>query len=146
MKLPSVSLAEMEKLAGKFAARLVPKKDGATVVMLSGDLGAGKTAFAKALARAYGIEEDVTSPTFVIERVYVPGSGPFKRFIHIDAYRLKGAHDLEALGWKELLLEPSNLILLEWPEKVAGAIPADSVRISLEFLDENTRAITHDLE
>lgn len=134
----------MGKLAAEFAIQLAPKKKEATTVALSGDLGAGKTAFAKALARAYGIEEDVTSPTFVIERVYVPRRGPFKRFIHIDAYRLNGAHDLAVLGWKELLSEPSNLIVLEWPEKVEEAIPADAFQISLEYVDEHTRTITHD--
>ncbi len=143
MKSPAVSLGEMEKLAGEFAARLVPEKDAATVVTLSGDLGAGKTTFAQALARAFGIEEDVTSPTFVIEKVYVPPKGPFTRFVHIDAYRLNGAHDLDVLGWKELLEEPRNLILIEWPEKVAQAIPESALRISLEYVDEHTRTITH---
>ncbi|MEK7132466.1 MAG: tRNA (adenosine(37)-N6)-threonylcarbamoyltransferase complex ATPase subunit type 1 TsaE [Patescibacteria group bacterium] len=142
MKSPAVSMEGLEKMACEFATRLTPKKDGATVAALSGDLGAGKTAFAKALAHAYGIKEDVTSPTYVIEKIYIPAKGPFSRFIHIDAYRLNGAHDLEVLGWRELLLEPSNLILLEWPERVEGAIPADAIRISLEFVDENMREVT----
>lgn len=146
MKSFAVSIEGLEKLAGEFASRLAPKRDGATVVALSGDLGTGKTAFAKALARAYGIEENVTSPTFVIEKVYTPNESPFSRLIHIDAYRLNGKHDLEVLGWKELLSEPSNLIVLEWPEKVEGAIPADAVQISLEFVDEHTREITHDFK
>src|SRR3989338_172816 len=119
----TLNMEEMSKLAMEFAGRLTPKKDGATVVALSGDLGAGKTAFAKALARAFGIEEDVTSPTYVIEKIYIPTKGLFSRLIHIDAYRLESEHDLEVLGWKELLQEPSNLIVLEWPEKVEGAIP-----------------------
>ncbi len=146
MKLPAVSMGELRKLAVEFASRLAPRRNGATVVALSGDLGAGKTAFAKALARAYGIEEDVVSPTFVIERIYIPTKGPFSRFIHIDAYRLNGARDLEVLGWQELLQTPGNLILIEWPEKVEGAIPSDTARISLEYVDENTRAITHDVK
>ncbi|KKW17427.1 MAG: Hydrolase, P-loop family [Candidatus Magasanikbacteria bacterium GW2011_GWA2_50_22] len=125
---------------------LSPKKDRATVVALFGDLGAGKTAFAKALARAYGIEDDVTSPTFVIEKIYTPAKGPFSRLIHIDAYRLNSAHDLEVLGWDELLQAPSNLILVEWPENVERAIPSDAYRISLEYVDEHTRSITHDLK
>lgn len=135
----------LEALAGEFAGRLAPKKDRATVVALSGDLGAGKTAFAQALARAFGIEEDVTSPTYVIEKVYAPARGPFQRLIHIDAYRLNGAHDLYVLGWKDLMQEPGNLILIEWPEKVEEAIPPDALRITLEYVDEHTRTITHDL-
>jgi tRNA threonylcarbamoyladenosine biosynthesis protein TsaE len=146
MKLTEVSMEELKTLANEIAGQLAPKNSGATVVALSGDLGAGKTAFTKALARAFGIEEDVTSPTFVIEKVYAPQTGPFKRFIHIDAYRLNGARDLDVLGWKELVREPGNLILMEWPEKVEGAIPSGALNISLEFVDEHTRAITHDLK
>ncbi len=134
-------IAEMNSAAAIFAERLAPREKGATIVALSGSLGAGKTAFAKALAREFGIDEDVTSPTFVIERIYIPAKGPFRRFIHIDAYRLKGARELEVLGWKALIQEPDNLILLEWPEQVEGAIPKDAVRISLEFVDEETRSI-----
>ncbi|MDP3965325.1 MAG: tRNA (adenosine(37)-N6)-threonylcarbamoyltransferase complex ATPase subunit type 1 TsaE [bacterium] len=145
MKLPSVRIEELEKLAGEFSKKLTPKNMGATVVALSGSLGAGKTAFAKALARAFGIEEEVTSPTFVIEKIYAPPRGPFQRLIHIDAYRLNGAHDLDVLGWKGLLQEPGNLIVIEWPEKVAGAIPTDALNITLEYIDEHTRSITHDL-
>ncbi|MDO8552508.1 MAG: tRNA (adenosine(37)-N6)-threonylcarbamoyltransferase complex ATPase subunit type 1 TsaE [bacterium] len=145
MKSHDVNVEQLNSLAETFAAKLMPKKTGATVVALSGDLGAGKTAFAKALARAYGIEEEVTSPTFVIEKIYAPLKGPFQRFIHIDAYRLNGAHELEAIGWKELIQEPGNLILLEWPEKVSEAIPPDAARISLKYVDEHTRTITHDI-
>ncbi|OGG58688.1 tRNA (adenosine(37)-N6)-threonylcarbamoyltransferase complex ATPase subunit type 1 TsaE [Candidatus Kaiserbacteria bacterium RIFCSPHIGHO2_02_FULL_49_16] len=146
MRKQSLTLETLAKLAVEFAGHLSPKKDRATVVALFGDLGAGKTAFAKALARAYGIEDDVTSPTFVIEKIYTPAKGPFSRLIHIDAYRLNSAHDLEVLGWDELLQAPSNLILVEWPENVERAIPSDAYRISLEYVDEHTRSITHDLK
>lgn len=139
MKSLAVRVEELDAIAGEFAARLVPQKGSATVVTLSGDLGAGKTAFAKALARTFGIEEEITSPTFVIERIYALPRGPFQRLIHIDAYRLNGAHDLDVLGWKELLQESGNLILLEWPEKVEGAIPAHALRITLAYIDEHTR-------
>lgn len=144
MKSHAVDLEQLKILAETFATRLMPKKEGAAIITLSGELGAGKTAFAKALARAYGIEEEVTSPTFVIEKIYIPTKGPFSRFIHIDAYRLHGTHDLEMLGWEELIQSPGNLILLEWPEKVEGAVPPDSHRISLQYVDEFTRTITHD--
>ena len=141
MRSLSVSIEELGKLAGEFAARLTPKEKGATIVTLSGSLGAGKTAFAKALALEFGIEEDVTSPTYVIEKIYVPAKGAFSRFIHIDAYRLNGEHDLDVLGWKELIQESGNWIILEGPEKVEGAIPADALNVKLEFVDEHTRKI-----
>src|SRR3989338_811552 len=134
-------IEDMNGVAAMFAEQLTPKEKGATIVTLSGSLGVGKTAFARALARAFGIDEDVTSPTYVIEKIYMPAKGVFSRFIHIDAYRLNGAHDLDVLGWRELIQESGNLIILEWPEKVDGAIPKDALKIELEFVDEQTRKI-----
>jgi len=122
-------------LPDEFVTSIQPH-DGATVVTLSGVLGAGKTTFAQGVAKALGVEEIVTSPTFVIEKIYALQDQKFARLIHIDAYRLKGAHELEVLGWKELLADSGNLILLEWPEKVAEAIPADATRISFEINGE----------
>ena len=115
---------------------LQPKADTATVVALSGELGAGKTTFTQKIAKALGVEEAVTSPTFVLEKIYKLEGQKFTHLIHIDAYRLNGAHELEVLGWKELLADSGNLILLEWPEKVVGAIPKDAIRISFEINGE----------
>lgn len=137
------SVEEMDKIAAGFALRLTPKEDWATVVTLSGVLGAGKTTFARGVARAFGIEESVTSPTFVIEKIYMPTRGPFSRIVHIDAYRLNGAHDLEVLGWKELIQESGNLIILEWPERVASAIPANTIQLTFTFADQNMRTISY---
>jgi tRNA threonylcarbamoyladenosine biosynthesis protein TsaE len=123
------NLAEMNAEATRFAATLEPK-DVAVVVALSGELGAGKTTFAQALAKALGVEESVTSPTFVIEKIYALSGKKFSRLVHIDAYRLNGAHELQVLGWDALLRDPQNLIVIEWPEKVEGAIPADALMLS----------------
>jgi tRNA threonylcarbamoyladenosine biosynthesis protein TsaE len=119
--------------SGQFVAGLEPAGNSATVVTLSGELGAGKTTFAQGMARALGVEETVTSPTFVIEKIYQLENQKFARLVHIDAYRLKSAHELEVLGWKELLADPGNLIVLEWPEQVAEAIPADAIRIRFDI-------------
>lgn len=104
--------------------------DAATIITLSGELGAGKTTFVQGIARALGVEENVTSPTFVIEKVYELTGQKWKHLIHIDAYRLKSAHELEVLGWHEIAQEPGNLIVIEWPERVAALIPADAIRIT----------------
>ena len=106
------------------------------MVALSGDLGAGKTTFAQGVAQALGVQETVTSPTFVIEKIYKLENAKWQRLIHIDAYRLKGAHELEVLGWKELVADTGNLILIEWPERVAEAIPEGATRISFEINGE----------
>ncbi|MBU6388411.1 tRNA (adenosine(37)-N6)-threonylcarbamoyltransferase complex ATPase subunit type 1 TsaE [Patescibacteria group bacterium] len=137
------TLAELEKEAGRFVGSLAPG-GRATLVALSGELGAGKTAFAKAVARALGIEGIVTSPTFVLEKIYVlPDGQPFKRLIHIDAYRLEKGTDLAALGFDELMRDAGNLILLEWPEKVLGALPVPAARISFVVQDDDARILSY---
>lgn len=135
----------MRNAAQALALSLTPRVR-ALVIALSGDLGAGKTALAQALARELGVIETVTSPTFIIERVYaLPkelGRG-FSRLIHIDAYRLESESELEHLGWKEMLSDPQNLILVEWPERVVSLIPSDSLRVTLSYIDEQSRDITY---
>ncbi len=119
--------------------------EGAVVLALTGDLGAGKTAFVKAVAKELGITEHITSPTFVIMKTYdLPPTTNhgFKTLTHIDAYRLESAHELEVLGWKELLADPDALIAIEWPEKVPGTIPNNAHNFTFEHIDETTRKIT----
>ena len=113
----------------------------ATVVALHGDLGAGKTTFVQGAARALGVNESVTSPTFVIQKIYPLQRQVFERLIHIDAYRLKDAHELEVLNWSETLRDPANLIFIEWPERVEGTLPKDAVRLKFRFVDEQTRGV-----
>jgi tRNA threonylcarbamoyladenosine biosynthesis protein TsaE len=109
---------------------------GATVVTLSGELGAGKTTFAQKLARELGVEEHVTSPTFVLEKIYRLNGRQFERLVHIDAYRLESSRELEVLGFKELLDDPKNLILLEWPERVPELVPKDAISIRFDITGE----------
>ncbi len=133
-------------IATEIVATLTPGA-AATVVALSGDLGAGKTTLTQAVAEKLGVHETVISPTFVIMKVYelAPNarSHGFERLIHIDAYRLKSADELTKLGWHELLTEPKNLILIEWPERVEGLIPTDAHIVSLSHDGEETRNISH---
>ncbi len=130
----------MQEAAVAFVNTLQANTDTGTVVTLSGQLGAGKTTFVQGIARALGVEEKVTSPTFVLEKIYQlegnPPAGGWEHLVHIDAYRLKGAHELEMLGWQELIADPANLILIEWPERVAEAMPETAIRISFEINGE----------
>jgi tRNA threonylcarbamoyladenosine biosynthesis protein TsaE len=144
------NLEELEAGAGRFVGKLAPKDGGATLVTLSGELGAGKTAFTKAVAHILGVGETVTSPTFVLEKIYSidfardENTKAFSRLVHIDAYRLESGSDLAPLGFDELMQDAGNLILLEWPEKVQDALPAPSVRISLVAHTDNSRTISYD--
>ena len=142
------TFAEMEIEDTRFIKEISPKTDGATLITLSGELGAGKTAFAKAVAHALGIEEVVTSPTFVLEKIYAlpildRHSVSFKRLVHIDAYRLEKGTDLAPLGFDELMQDSGNLILLEWPEKVRDALPVPAVKISIVANPDGSRVILY---
>lgn len=138
----SRSLQETHEIAAAFVGRLVPRGGRAALVALQGDLGSGKTSFAQGVGRALGVEGPVQSPTFVIEKSYEAVHPHFKKLVHIDAYRLESARELERLAWKETLSDPGTLVLLEWPERVEGALPEGAEAVAFEFVDETTRKIT----
>lgn len=149
----SKTLPTLDSLAAEaeaFAGTLKPRSDEATLVTLSGELGAGKTSFTQALARTLGVTEHVTSPTFVLEKIYeLPqetGRG-FARLVHIDAYRLEGGQEgknaLAPLGFDGIVQDPGNLVVLEWPERVADALPTAAHAITLAVLPDNARSITY---
>lgn len=143
MEMTVATLEDLSAEAEHFVRSLAPRADGATLVTLAGELGAGKTAFAKAAARALGIEEAVTSPTFVLEKIYELSTGPFKNFVHIDAYRLEGGNALGPLGFDEIMCESGNLVFLEWPERVADALPAPAARVTIRANEDGSRTISY---
>jgi len=137
------SLDELQAEAARFVTDLSPKSDGATLVTLSGELGAGKTSFTQGVARALGVEGAVTSPTFVLMKIYPLIDKPFKRLVHIDAYRLKGAEELSPLGLDEVLADSENLVLLEWPEQVEGGLSKADHTLSFTVVSENERKLIY---
>jgi len=134
---------EMRAAAREFIAALAASPRGATVLALSGDLGAGKTTFVQGLAAALGVTEKVTSPTFILEKIYPLSDQKWERLVHIDAYRLDGEYQLEALAWSETAADPGALIALEWPERIPGAIPESAIRLRFEIQGDG-RIITSD--
>jgi len=146
-KYTSKSLDDTKRIANIFVEKLLimgGKTGGkAVVILLQGNLGSGKTTFVKAVAEILGIKKNITSPTFVLEKVYrIKGNERFSQLVHIDAYRLSGAKDLDLLGWGELVKNPKNLIFIEWPEIVGGIFSENTPKIQLEFVDETTRNLT----
>lgn len=143
MKYLSKSVEETDKIAQDFLNKISEiKKDKATVAGLFGDLGSGKTTFTQALGKHLGVGEVMTSPTFVIEKRYdLGGTCGFKKLIHIDAYRLDSGSEILKLNFQEDLNNPDNLILIEWPERVEGAMPADIIKINFKFISEFEREI-----
>lgn len=116
--------------------RLAKCLSAGSVVALYGDLGAGKTAFVRGMARGLEIEESVTSPTFTIVNEY-PGEPPL---FHFDMYRLKNAGELYDIGWEDYL-DRGGICVTEWSENVEEALPEDAVRVVFERLSDTDRRI-----
>ncbi|MDE1924884.1 MAG: tRNA (adenosine(37)-N6)-threonylcarbamoyltransferase complex ATPase subunit type 1 TsaE [Patescibacteria group bacterium] len=118
--------------------KLLPHKNSATLVYLQGELGSGKTTFMQQLGRELGIEVPMQSPTYVLMKTYriegerLPNGAPrrFKRLVHIDAYRLNSAAEFAALRPEQFLEDPEALVCIEWPERVAEALPEPDLTIA----------------
>lgn len=136
----SQSLEDTFQIAKNWLGSIAGKKneDGATIVGLSGHLGAGKTAFVKQVARELGIKEEVTSPTFVLMKFYEVKNNnyPWKRLVHMDAYRLERREELDALRFEEVASDPGNIVLVEWPEQVGLEYFGEIERIAFEMRDK----------
>ena len=135
-------LDQIHKIASGIISKIRKSKiKTAVVVALSGELGAGKTNLTQEIAKQFGVNENVVSPTFVIMKKYKINGNRFKNLIHIDAYRIEHSKELEHLNWKEFLNDPTNLILIEWPEKVSEIIPEHTIMVYLSHVDDETREV-----
>ena len=108
-----------------------------TVIAYCGDLGAGKTAFTRGLARGLGCADLVTSPTYTIVNEYLSGRMPL---FHFDMYRLRSSDDLFDIGWEDYL-DRGGVCAVEWSENVADAME-DAITVKIEKTGEDTRRIT----
>ena len=123
---------ETEALAEAFASKLRPGQ----ILAYEGDLGAGKTAFTRGLARGLGYREPVTSPTYTIVNEYLGGRLPL---FHFDMYRLSSSDDLWDIGWEDYL-ERGGVCAVEWSENVRDAMEG-ALTVAISKVDENTRDI-----
>lgn len=126
-------------LAEKFSQTLT----GGEIIALIGNLGAGKTVFTKGLAKGLGVIQKITSPTFVLMKVYKINNSKnkIKTFIHIDAYRITSWNDLIAIGVEEYLGRSDTVTVIEWADKIKTLLPPDTKVIEIKNKDENTRNI-----
>ena len=132
MKVKVNSLDEMKSFACKFANTL---KQG-DVVLLNGDLGAGKTTFTQFVLAHLGVKEVVNSPTFAILKSY---EGKFT-FHHFDTYRISTEEAIEA-GFDEVLDDEKSVIFIEWSENISPLLKSKNIIVNIKFIDENTREI-----
>ena len=137
-KIISHSETETENFAFELAKTLSP----GVVLTLEGDLGAGKTVFARGFARCLGVKEAVSSPTYTIAQEYALEGN--KRLYHLDLYRISSAEAGLAFGVDEFFNDPKAYALVEWPGQIGDVIPDDALKIFIRHLDESTREITLD--
>ena len=133
MEYITSSPEETEALGAALAEKLLP----GTILAYEGDLGAGKTAFTRGLARGLGASDRVTSPTYTVVNEYLSGRLPL---FHFDMYRLESSDDLWDIGWEDYLLR-GGVCAVEWSENVRDAME-DAVWVRIEKLDDSTRKIT----
>lgn len=120
----SGDVSATQALAGRIATLVEP----GDVVLLAGELGAGKTAFAQGFGRALGIEEQITSPTFTLARQY---EGTLTLH-HLDVYRLERFSEMQDIGISELI-DAGGVVLIEWGDAIAPALPNDYLQIALRY-------------
>lgn len=149
IKILTKSAEETKKIGERLAKTIQNVRssvsNNAIVISLEGELGAGKTTFAQGFARGLGIKENPRSPTFVIMRIYpvrnrARASRPKGRgraisngasFIHIDAYRII-SRDLKTLGWRDLVKNKANIILIEWGNRISRILPRGAIKVKLK--------------
>ncbi len=139
----SKSKKETQKIAADLAA-----KTNSAIIALEGELGAGKTTFVQAFAKALGVKAKIKSPTFnLIKKYPIPNASRFTfhapRFIyHIDCYRLKDHKEAIPLGIKDIFKEDDTIILIEWPERINEILPKNITRVHIDHIDKNKRKIS----
>ncbi len=142
MKIITTDEKETEKLGKKTAKKITEKEDkknDATVIALTGELGSGKTVFARGIAAYFKILE-ITSPTFVIMKKYEINGERFFHLYHIDLYRIKEGDCLSEMGFEKLLRDPRNLIVIEWPERL-NKLPENRILIKFENISLDKRRV-----
>ena len=144
MKKVSKNIKETAEIAKIFLEKILKDKKNtknATLVCLSGDLGAGKTAFTQGAAKYLGVKNKIVSPTFVIMKKYSLKSKKHKFLFHLDAYRLKNEKELLNLGWKEIVGNKDHLVFIEWPENVRKIIPEHARVVKILHAEKGKRIL-----
>ena len=132
----SESLKETKEIGKSLA------KEKKRIIILKGELGAGKTSFVQGFASGLDLKKKITSPTFIIMNKY-PLKGK-KFFCHFDFYRIEKKKELNSIPLKEIFEGKNNIICIEWPEIVKSIIPQEAIKVEITSIDENKRKIIVD--
>lgn len=134
MQFTSHSTAQTEAFGAEFAKQL----HAGDVIACRGGMGAGKTAFARGLARGLGLTDEVSSPTFALVQEYTQGNIPL---YHFDMYRVSGFDELYSTGFFDYL-DQGGILLIEWSENIEAALPDSTITLEIARIDDDTREIT----
>jgi len=148
------SSEQTKALAGKILPLFAwaGQKDKSLVLALQGELGAGKTTFVQGLAKALGIKNRITSPTFVLMKkfsfcclTHCPNlkdkNIKWKNLYHFDCYRIEQPQEILALGWESIIGQNTNIIAIEWPEKIKPLLPSHTIFLKFIMPNEHCRKI-----
>jgi tRNA threonylcarbamoyladenosine biosynthesis protein TsaE len=134
------SIEDLPKIAQELLSLLNPENK-ATILAFYGGLGAGKTTLTQAIAKELGVEETITSPTFVIAKWYKTNTKDFDTLLHIDAYRIEKEEELSVLGINKAFDEPRTLVIIEWPEKLPNILVSVNPQIFNLYYEGEARSI-----
>lgn len=148
MGIDKIHITKSKEETWKLAEKMLGNLD-CNVILLQGELGAGKTTFAQGLLQAIGAEGPFTSPTFVIMKCYKLNKSTTKQLdnreydnvYHLDCYRVE-KNDVLQLGWEEIVADKKNLVLVEWPERIKKIWPEKYLKLDFRTRAENQREIT----
>jgi len=145
-KIITKSAKQTQKLGKELAQQIFLEKDkenkkSATVLGLEGNLGGGKTTFLQGFADGLGIKEKILSPTFAVAKRFKVKGKHFENFYHIDCYRINNIKDMKSLGFRDIILNPKNIVAIEWAEIVKKNLPKSTIIIKFVFVDKNKRGI-----
>jgi len=150
---------KLGEILAKEVLKTKPLREKAFVFGLEGGLGGGKTTFIQGFAKGLGIKNKILSPTFVIIKKFPisnkrarldprrgrEGRGrgvvQFSNFYHIDCYRIKKPKEVLALGFKEVISNPKNIVAIEWADHIRKILPKDALKLKFEFINQNKRKI-----
>ncbi len=127
----------------RYGKDLVSNLQGGDILLLEGNLGAGKTTLAKGIALGLNIKNKITSPTFSLMNVYDVNNKNIKQLVHIDTYRLESENDLTEIGVEDYLGDVNTICIIEWPEKIKNLLDnLKTKKIKIAHIDEQNRKIT----
>ncbi|MFA6421827.1 MAG: tRNA (adenosine(37)-N6)-threonylcarbamoyltransferase complex ATPase subunit type 1 TsaE [Candidatus Buchananbacteria bacterium] len=135
-------ITSSEQKTFEFAKTFAKRLKGGEVLCLIGDLGAGKTAFTKGLASGLDVKNIITSPTFVLMKVYSVHHDAIKKLAHIDAYRINSGEDLEAIGIDDYFNDKNCVTVIEWADRVKEIWPKNVTKINFKILEGDKRKVT----